>query len=205
MPKKHVPKKKPPCFSGTLISGFKKTSRLGKVPVVLDDGCNPRPVRRQFFAQPVVPQESDSTVGGGGYDGYDPFVTPKKVKVNVFSIVFNLTPPPPQCSNARSSPGSDKNIFSVHRHGFFRGDVGMVFRWSVCWRTFCFFFKKKFLMELPAAERSSQDESCHCKSFHRKKTDVILEIFAKKCIFFSTLNFCWKSLMFFDDVSYLDM
>ena len=60
--------------------------------MVLDDGCNPRPVRRQFFAQPVVPQESDSTVGGG-YDGYDPFVTPTKVKVNVFSIVFNLTPP----------------------------------------------------------------------------------------------------------------
>lgn len=41
-------------------------------------------------------------------------------------------------------------------------------------------------MELPAAERKSQDESCHCKSFHRKKADVILENFAKTvaCFFF---------------------
>ena len=124
MPKKHVPKKKPPCFSGTLISGFKKTSRLGKVPVVLDDGCNPRPVRRQFFAQPVVPQESDSTVGGGGYDGYDPFVTPKKVKVNVFSIVFNLTPPPPPVFKRKKQPWIRQKHFFGTQTWIFSGGCG---------------------------------------------------------------------------------
>lgn len=127
MPKKHVLKKKPPCFSGTLISGFKKTSRLGKVPVVLDDGCNLRPVRRQFFAQPVVPQESDSTVGGGGYDGYDPFVTPKKVKVNVFSIVFNLTPPPPSVQTQEAALDPTKTFFRYTDMDFFGGMWGWFF------------------------------------------------------------------------------
>ena len=38
-------------------------------------------------------------------------------------------------------------------------------------------------MELPAAERSSQDEICHCKSFHRKK-QIILIFLQKKSVFF---------------------
>ena len=89
--------------------------------MVLHDGGNPRPVRRQFFAQPVVPQESDSTVAGG-YDGYDPFVTLKKMKVNVFfhCLQFN----PPKSSNARSKPWiRQKNMFR-YTHMDFLGGCG---------------------------------------------------------------------------------
>ena len=143
--------------------------------MVLHDGGNPRPVRRQFFAQPVVPQESDSTVGGG-YDGYDPFVTPTKVKVNVFSIVFNLTPP----VFKRNKQPWQKNMFR-YTHGKFLGGCGDGFS-VVCWRTFYFFFKKKFLMELPGAERKSQDEIFVARVSIEKK--VILEFFAKTRIFF---------------------
>ena len=132
MPKKHVPKKETTAFFfDTLIINLRvqKTSRLGKVPVVLDEGGNPRPVRRQFFAQPVVPQESDSTVGwGGDMTGTTLLSPPTKVKVNAFShcLQFN-TPPSLQTQEAALDP--TKNLFRyTHTHiDFFGGMWGWFF------------------------------------------------------------------------------